>query len=57
MNEKHFIKQWEVSIIELNNQGALLYKVSRRMPQLHVAETKLFDSKEKAKEQFEEWLR
>lgn len=38
-----------------DNSGAK-YKVTRRIPELSVAETKVFSSKEKAKGQFEEWL-
>ena len=44
------------SIIELSN-GVKKYKVTRRIAELNVAETKFFDSKEKAKTQFEEWLK
>ena len=32
------------------------FKVTRRMPSMSVAETKVFRSKEKAIRQFEEWL-
>ena len=31
-------------------------KVTRRLPELSVAETKMFSSKEEAKKQFNEWL-
>jgi hypothetical protein len=51
-----FMAKWEVSIIELKNNGKKKYKVTRRMPELHVAETKVFSSKKKAKEQLDEWL-
>ena len=49
---KHPIKKWEVSIVELHNNKTY-YKVTRRIPELNVAETKVFNSKEKAKQQFE----
>ena len=32
------------------------YKITRRIPELGVAETKIFFSKKKAKKQFKEWL-
>lgn len=47
--------KWEVTIIELKN-GKRKYKVTRRMPGLHVAETKIFTSKKKALEQLYEWI-
>ncbi|MDO8642376.1 MAG: hypothetical protein Q7R76_02170 [Candidatus Woesearchaeota archaeon] len=46
---------WEISIKELKNGGAL-FKVTRRLPALHVAETKMFRNKDEAKKQLEEWL-
>jgi len=48
--------EWEVSIIELKKGKGTRYKVTRRLPYLSVAETKIFKSKEKAKQQFYEWL-
>ena len=54
--KKHPTKNWEISIIELKNHKGKKFKVTRRYPELSVAETKLFKSKEKAKKQFEEWL-
>lgn len=48
--------KWEVSIIELKKNGATKYKVTRRMPEMHVAETKIFETKEEALRQMEEWL-
>lgn len=50
------ITKWEVSIIELKDGKSKRYKVTRRMPQLRVAETKVFMSKKKALAQLEEWL-
>lgn len=52
---KHLTKKWEVSIIELRNHETR-FKVTRRIPELSVAETKVFSSKEEAKKQFDEWL-
>lgn len=55
--EKHPIKKWEIPIIEVEDQFGKKYKVTRRLPDLSVAETKVFRSKEEAKKQFEEWLK
>ena len=52
---KHPIK-WEVSIIELQENGKKKFKVTRRVPALSVSETKIFDNIEEAKKQFDEWL-
>ena len=49
-------KKWEVSIIELKRNGKTKYKVTRRLPEMSVAETKIFDSKEEAIKQLQEWL-
>ncbi|MBI2666131.1 hypothetical protein HYX13_00815 [Candidatus Woesearchaeota archaeon] len=53
---KHPFKKWEVSIIAFQEEDILKYKVTRRLPELSVAETKIFTSKEEAKAQFESWL-
>jgi len=42
--------------MELEEENRIKYKVTRRIPELSVAETKIFNSKEEAKQQFEEWL-
>lgn len=47
--------KWEVTMMELEGNGEQ-FKVTRRMHELGVAETKIFSSKEEAKKQFEEWL-
>ena len=49
-------KQWEVSIIQFYDGKIKKYKVTRRIPKMSVAETKVFNSKEEARKQFEEWL-
>ena len=49
-------KKWEISIIELENNKGRKFKVTRRMPDMAVAETKVFRSKEEAKKQFDDWL-
>ena len=52
----NFHKTWEVSIMRLENGVGIKFKVTRRMPTLYIAETKMFTSKEEAKKQFDEWL-
>jgi hypothetical protein len=49
--------KWEVSMIELEGSEGKQYKVTRRISELSVSETKVFRSKEDAIKQFEEWLR
>ena len=56
-NKKISIKKWEVSIMEIQNHKGRKYKVTRRLPELTVAETKIFTTKKKAKKQFDEWLK
>jgi hypothetical protein len=48
--------RWEISIIDLKKNGKTQYKVTRRMPSMSVAETKVFDTKEGAIKQAEEWM-
>ena len=54
-DKKHPIKL-EVSIIEFQENGRKKFKVTKRIPSLFVSETKIFESKEEAKKQFDEWL-
>jgi hypothetical protein len=54
--QKHPTKKWEVSIAEFVEEERVVYKVTRRLPEMTVAETKVFDSKEEAKKQFNDWL-
>ena len=54
--KKHLTKEWEISIAEFKNQKGKKYKVTRRLPDLSVSETKIFRSKEEAKKQFDDWL-
>ena len=53
---KHQTKKWEVSISEFNTNGETRYKVTRRLPEMSVAETKIFGTKEDALKLFHEWL-
>ncbi|MEA2037805.1 MAG: hypothetical protein U9O94_09935 [Nanoarchaeota archaeon] len=55
--KKHFTRKGEISIIELKNNKGNKFKLTRRLPNLPVSETKFFRSKKKAKEQFDEWLK
>ena len=55
--QKHPFQKWEVSIIEIHEENEIKYKVTRRLADLAVAETKVFSTKEEAKQQFEEWLK
>ncbi|MBI2146341.1 hypothetical protein HYU22_03310 [Candidatus Woesearchaeota archaeon] len=54
--KKHVTKKWEVSIMEFQNHTGRKFKVTRRLPELSVAETKVFATKKKAKRLFDEWL-
>lgn len=49
-------KNWEVSIMELQNDVGSKFKVIRKLPELSVSETKMFRSKTEAVKLFEEWL-
>ncbi len=57
IKRKHPIKNWEVSIIEIENDVGKKYKVTRHMPEMAVSETKIFRTLEDAKKQFDEWLK
>ena len=48
--------KWKVTIIELESNYKKEYKVTRRIPCLKLAETRVFQSKEEAKKQFEDWM-
>ncbi len=43
--------------MELHNSKGKKYVVTRRLPELFIAETKTFRSKKKAKELFDMWLK
>ena len=53
---EHHAAPAEVLAPEYRINEDKMYKVTRRMPTMLVAETKIFKSKEEAKKQFEEWL-
>lgn len=48
--------KWEVSIIELEDNIGKKYKVTRKIAELSISETKIFRTKEEARKQLEEWL-
>jgi len=52
----HPFQKGEVSILEINEGDVIKYKVTRRLPEMAVAETKIFPSKEEALRQVDEWL-
>ena len=54
--KKHKVSKWIVSIMEFRDNGKK-FKVTRRIPEMSVSETKLFRTKKKAKKQFDEWLK
>ena len=55
--KKHPRKKWEVSISEFQNHIGKKFKVTRRLPEMSVAETKIFRSKKRAKKKFDDWLK
>ena len=56
-SKKHPIKKWEVSLMELQNHIGKMFKVTRKIPRMLIAETKIFRTMKKAKKQFDEWLK
>lgn len=55
-NKQYPVLKWKVSLLRLEDKDGDYYKVTRSIYELGVAETKIFQSKEKAKQQFEAWL-
>lgn len=55
--KKHPIKKWEISMMEFQNHLGKKFKVTRRIPDMSVAETKVFRSKKRAKKKFDDWLK
>ena len=45
----------EITLIALKDNNKIIYKVTKRIPNLNVAETKIFNNKEEAINQFNEW--
>ncbi|MBI2550217.1 hypothetical protein HYV83_03480 [Candidatus Woesearchaeota archaeon] len=55
--KRHTTEKWEVSLIELQSSRGKKFKVTKRLPELSVAETRMFVTKKKAKKLFDEWLK
>jgi hypothetical protein len=53
---KHLFKKWEVSLLAFRENGRKRFKVTRRLPDLSVSETRIFTDKKKAEQLFDEWL-
>ena len=49
-------QRWIVTIMFFDSENGFYYKVTRRIPALSVAETKVFFKKEDAQLQFQQWL-
>lgn len=47
----------EITLKVFKSDGARKYKVTRRVPEHYVADTKMFDDLDDALRQFNEWLR
>ena len=54
---KHLTKKWEISIMEIKDEEGTKFKVTRRLPEMAVAETKIFRNKKMAKKLFYQWLK
>ena len=53
----HPVKNWEISIIIMETDEGKKYKVTKRVPELAVSETKIFNNLTEAEKQFTGWLR
>jgi hypothetical protein len=49
MQNTKITKKWEVRIVELHDSKEKKFKVTRRFPEMSIEETKVFRTKEKAK--------
>ncbi len=47
---------WEISILELRDEVEIKYKITKRIPQVAIAETKICNSKKEVLKQLVEWL-
>lgn len=56
MEKEYQFEKWKVSISEFETKEGKRWKVTRRIPEISVAETKVFLSKEEAIRQYEFWL-
>jgi hypothetical protein len=46
----------EITMLEIENSVGKKYKVTRRVPSMLIAETKIFRLKSDARKQLDEWL-
>ncbi len=46
----------EVTMTHMKSENESFYKVTKRIPELSVSETKVFKTKKEALRQFNEWL-
>lgn len=46
--KKHPVKKWEISIMEIQGPKGRKFKVTRRLAEMSVAETKIVTTKNKA---------
>jgi hypothetical protein len=53
---KNRFDDWEISLLVFKDSGTKKYKVTRRLPSMTIAETKIFQSMEEAMTQFEDWI-
>lgn len=49
--------QWDITMAAFTDGRGTLYKVTRRLPELSVAQTRVFRSRAAATRQFRRWLR
>ena len=56
VSTKNKFNRWEVSLSVFESSEGRKYKVTRRLSELSVAETKIFDNLNEARELFDEWL-
>ena len=49
-------RKWTISLLELKENGDKKFKVTRKLSEFSVSETKIFNSKEEALKQLNKWL-
>ncbi len=48
---------WDISIVTLEDDRGIFYKVTRRVPELSIAETRVYRSRTSAMRRLKSWLR
>jgi hypothetical protein len=51
------ILRWEYSIMKFEDHRGNIFKVTRRLPEMHISETRIFGDSRRAKEQLKAWLK